>query len=105
MANFELLLLPTTSLPIFSLLLLNYLRIGVERAFISLRGLEAAHELVLVRLEMYNDDIPIIYGYSMSLLHMRAHYEELKMFTPPVSLLPFCSPLALPFPLPSSCHT
>ena len=59
-ANFEFLLLPTTSLPIFSLLLLNYLRIGVERAFIRLRRLEAAHELVLVRLEMYNDDIPII---------------------------------------------
>ena len=58
--NFGLLLLPATSLPIFSLLLLNYLRIGVERALISLRRLEAAHELVLVRLEMYSDDIPII---------------------------------------------
>ena len=58
--NFGHLLLPATSLPIFSLLLLNYLRIGVERALISLRRLEAAHELVLVRLEMYSDDIPII---------------------------------------------
>ena len=28
-----------------------------------------------------------------------------KKITPPVSLPPFCSPLALPFPLPSSCHT
>ena len=59
-ANFELLLLPATSLPIFSLLLLNYLRIRVERALISLRGLEAAHELVLVRLGMFGKSLQII---------------------------------------------
>ena len=96
-ANFELLLLPATSLPIFSLLLLNYLGIGVERAFISLRRLEAAHELVLVRLGMF--------GKSLQIILWKYNTKNWKKITPPVSLPPFCSPLALPFPLPSSCHT
>ena len=73
--------LPAASFPIFSLLLLYNLGIGVEGALVSFRRLETTHELMLVCLEK-NMNLCNIFNFYTSICKKITCFTAAILFTP-----------------------